>query len=73
MAGSFAPTDALRGLAWVVVRVLGLLASILFAIAAAQIFVGAHVNATSSPLPSLAYPVLVAAMIGWIWSLLRAK
>ena len=57
----------------VIVRLLGLAASILLAIVAVQIFVGVPVDAKSSPLPFFAYPVLVATMIGWIWSLLRAK
>lgn len=57
----------------VIVRLLGLFAAILFAAVAAQIFVGTPVDATTSPLPTLAYPILVATMIGWIWSLLRAR
>jgi hypothetical protein len=57
----------------VIVRLLGLAASLLLAIVAVQIFIGVHIDALSSPLPFFAYPVLVATMIGWIWSLLRAK
>lgn len=57
----------------IIVRLLGFAAAILFAIVATQIFVGVRIDATSSPLPSLAYPVLVATMIGWIWAVLRAK
>jgi hypothetical protein len=57
----------------VIVRLLGLVASILLAIVAVQIFIGVEIDAMSSPLPFFAYPVLVATMIGWIWSLLRAK
>jgi hypothetical protein len=57
----------------IIVRLLGLAASVLLAIVAVQIFLGIPVDATSSPLPFFAYPVLVATMIGWIWSLLRAK
>lgn len=57
----------------IIVRLLGLAASVLLAIVAVQIFIGVHVDAKSSPLPFFAYPVLVATMIGWIWSLLRAK
>jgi hypothetical protein len=55
----------------IVVRLLGFLASILFAIVAVQIFAGVHIVATTSPLPFFAYPVLVGTMIGWIWALLR--
>lgn len=57
----------------VIVRLLGVTASFLLAIVSVQIFIGAHIDATSSPLPFFAYPVLVTTMIGWIWSLLRAK
>ena len=57
----------------VVVRLLGFAASILLAIVAIQIFLGVHIDAKSSPLPFFAYPVLVATMLGWIWSLLREK
>lgn len=53
------------------VRVLGILAAVLFAVTAVQIFVGAGLNAKSEPLPFLAYPVFVATMIGWIVSLRR--
>lgn len=56
-----------------IVRLLGLAAAVLLAIVAVQIFRGAPLDATTAPLPSLAYPVLVATMVGWIWSLLRTK
>jgi len=56
-----------------IVRILGLAAAVLFAIVAVRIFAGARIVPTSSPLPFFAYPVLVATMIGWIWTLLRAK
>lgn len=56
-----------------IIRILGLAASLLFAIVALRIFAGEQILPTSSPLPFFAYPVLVAAMIGWIWTLLRAK
>jgi hypothetical protein len=56
-----------------IVRLLGLAASALFAIVAVRIFAGALILPTSSPLPFFAYPVLVATMIGWIVTLLRAK
>src|SRR5262249_4863937 len=42
----------------VIVRLLGLAASVLLAIVAVQIFIGVHIDATSSPLPFFAYPVL---------------
>jgi hypothetical protein len=50
------------------VRLLGSAASIMLAVTAIQIFGGAMLLPTSSPLPHLAYPVLVATMLGWIWA-----
>jgi hypothetical protein len=57
----------------VIVRLFGLAASLVLAVVAVQIFTGLQIDATSSPLPFFAYPVLVATMIGWIWALLRTK
>jgi len=54
------------------VRALGALAALLFVITALRIFGGEQVTPLSSPLPFHAYPVLVATMGGWIWTLLRA-
>jgi len=62
---SVPPTLAL----WI--RLIGLLAAILFAITAARIFAGQLVLPTSSPLPFFAYPLLVLTFIGWIWTLLQ--
>lgn len=53
------------------VRLLGFFAAALFGIAAAQIFAGIQVMPTTTPLPSYAYPVLVATFAGWIWTLLK--
>ena len=53
-----------------VVRGLGLVAAALFVATAFQIFAGAPVTALTAPLPFHAYPVLVATMAGWIWTLL---
>jgi hypothetical protein len=44
---------------------------LLFAVTAMLIFVGFPVVPTTSPLPFYAYPVLVATMAGWIWTLLK--
>jgi hypothetical protein len=55
----------------VVVRLIGLIAALLFAMVAVHIFYGHHLTPLSSPLPFFAYPVLVLTMIGWIWTLLR--
>lgn len=54
-----------------VVRLLGFAAAVLFAITALRILGGAPLDALSKPLPTLAYPVFVATMIGWIVTLLR--
>jgi hypothetical protein len=53
-------------------RLLGLCAAVLFGVTAAQIFAGVQVMPTTSPLPFYAYPVLVATLVGWIWTLLKA-
>jgi hypothetical protein len=53
------------------VRLLGLFAAVLFGATAVQIFAGAQVTPTTSPLPFHAYPVLVATLAGWIWTLVR--
>jgi len=53
-------------------RITGLAASIPFIIAATKIFMGEQVLSTSV-LPSIAYPLLVLTIIGWIWSLIKEK
>jgi hypothetical protein len=53
------------------IRILGIVSAILFFITAARIFLGEQLLATSAPLPSYAYPLLVATFIGWIWTLWR--
>jgi hypothetical protein len=53
-------------------RLVGLFAAVLFGITAAQIFAGVQVMPTTSPLPFYAYPVLVATLVGWIWTLVKA-
>ena len=55
----------------VTVRVLGYAAAVLFTITALRIFAGAAVTPLTSPLPFFAYPVLVAVMLGWVFTLLR--
>jgi hypothetical protein len=51
------------------VRILGIMSAVLFIITAARMFWGEQLQPTSAPLPSYAYPVLVATIAGWIWSL----
>jgi hypothetical protein len=53
-----------------IVRLLGLGTSVLFAVTAGQIFMGVQILPTSSPLPFYAYPFFVATFFGWIWTLL---
>ena len=55
------------------VRILGLLAGILFVATAAQIFAGVQLTPLASPLPFYAYPILVATMVGWTWTLMRSE
>jgi len=55
----------------IVVRLLGLVASILFAVTACRILAGAAITPLSQPLPFFAYPVLVATFAGWIVTLLK--
>ena len=53
------------------VRVLGLIAAVMFASTALQIFAGVQLSPVASPLPFFAYPFFVATMFGWIWTLLK--
>jgi hypothetical protein len=53
------------------IRILGVVSAVLFIITAARIFWGEPLQPTSTPLPTYAYPVLVATFIGWIWTLWR--
>lgn len=53
------------------IRVLGIVGAVLFIVTAARIFWGEPLLPTSRPLPTFAYPVLVATFIGWIWTLWR--
>ncbi len=55
------------------VRLLGLVAALLFAATACRIFAGAQITALSQPLPFFAYPVLVATFVGWIVMILRDR
>lgn len=57
----------------IVVRFLGIAASIMFAATAVQIFYGVPLDPKSAPLPFAAYPVFVVTLFGWIWSLLRRE
>ena len=52
-------------------RLTGIVAAILFAIGAAQLFWGVALTPLSRPRPFFGYPVLVLTFAGWIWSLLK--
>ncbi|HEX3744450.1 MAG TPA: hypothetical protein VHW09_10990 [Bryobacteraceae bacterium] len=54
-------------------RATGIIASVLFAIAAGRIFWGEAVLPTSAPLPLLGYPFLVLTFAGWIWATLKSE
>jgi len=51
-----------------VVRSLGFIASLLFAVVAGRIFVGQTLTPLSQPLPFFAYPFLAATLCGWAWA-----
>jgi hypothetical protein len=55
----------------VLVRLVGIASSILFAITATRIFWGDQLFPISLPLPFFAYPFLILTFIGWIWTLLK--
>lgn len=55
--------------AWV--RIVGVIAGILFLIVAIQIFMGHALTALSNPLPFNAYPFLVLTLLGWAWQRFR--
>jgi len=55
------------------VRILGVVSAVLFMVTAARIFWGEQLLPTSAPLPSFAYPLLVATFVGWIWTLLGER
>jgi hypothetical protein len=52
----------------VFVRIIGAIASILFAITAVRIFGGAGLTPLSEPLPFDAYPFLAITLFGWAWA-----
>jgi hypothetical protein len=49
------------------VRIVGVIAGAAFAVVAVRLFMGEALTALSAPLPYLAYPFLVAALVGWAW------
>jgi hypothetical protein len=55
-----------------VVRAVGLVGSLLFAVVAVQIFCGNALTPLSRPLPFFAYPFLAATLFGWAWAHYRS-
>ena len=53
------------------IRVVSVAGAILFAATSARILWGERILPTAFPLPSLGYPLLVLAFLGWIWTLMR--
>jgi hypothetical protein len=45
----------------------------MFAATAVQIFYGVPLHPKSEPLPFFAYPIFVATLVGWIWTLFRIE
>lgn len=62
-------SDAMPGL----VRGIGFVAALLFAVVAARIFTGDGLTPLSEPLPFFAYPFLVATLLGWAWAHWKAR
>src|SRR5262245_7634818 len=55
------------------IRIVGIAGAILFVIVAARVYLGEALSPTASPLPFLAYPLLVLTLIGWIWTVWRER
>lgn len=55
----------------ILVRCVGFIAAVLFAVVSIQIFTGYPLNALTKPLPFYAYPFFAATIFGWAWKLLR--
>jgi hypothetical protein len=51
-----------------VVRGVGLVGALSFAVVAVQIFSGHALTPLSRPLPFFAYPFLAATLFGWAWA-----
>ena len=49
------------------VRVVAVIAALLFAVVAVQVFMGRALTPLSQPLPFFAYPLLAVTLFGWAW------
>lgn len=56
-----------------IARLLGIVTALLFTVTALRIFAGEPLVPTSSPLPFFVYPVFVATLGTWIWTLLTDR
>lgn len=56
-----------------IARLFGLATAALFTVTALRIFAGTPLDPMSSPLPFFAYPVFVATLATWIWTLLTDR
>jgi hypothetical protein len=56
-----------------IARLFGLAAAVLFIVTALRIFAGAPLDPTSSPLPFFVYPIFVATLATWVWTLLTNR
>lgn len=54
------------------VRSVGFMGALLFAVTAVQIFSGSSMTPLSRPLPFFAYPFLAATLFGWAWTTYRS-
>ena len=55
------------------VRIVGAIAGLLFFAVALQLFMGRNLTPLSQPLPFLAYPFFVTALLGWAWECHRSN
>ena len=55
------------------VRLVGIIAALLFGVVSLRIFFGADITPLTKPLPYFAYPFLVLVFIGWIWNTAKAE
>lgn len=53
------------------IRIVSVIAAIVFTVSFAEILWRVRLLPTSSPLPGLGYPFMVLAYCGWIWTLVR--
>jgi len=54
-------------------RGVAIVGALLFSVVAVQGFMGRALTPLSEPLPFFAYPVFVATVVGWIWTLLKTE